>query len=109
MENNKIVVDFARVKNILIADVKNFPTALKGVGVIIADEGYKIGSAQYAMITDKALYLTGLFDDSTRLMSYDYYTDEKAQRALDKFSDLIRKYNKTHNAGNESVIWRRVE
>lgn len=109
MNNNKIVVDFARVKNILIAEIINIPAPLKGVGTIITNEGYKISSMHYAMIAGKTLYLTGLSDDSTRPMSYDYATDEEAQRAIDMFSGLIREYNETHNEGNESSIWRRAE
>lgn len=109
MESNKIIVDFARVKNILLAEIINTPTPLKGTGTIIANEGYKISSVHYAMLTGKTLYLTGLSDDSTRPMSYDYATDEEAQRALDKFSELIRQYNEDHNAGNECGIWRRAE
>lgn len=112
MGNNKIIVDFTRVKNVLIAEIVNIPRALIGTGLIIAEESYEIRSVNYAMITSKTLYLTGKSDDVIHAMSYDYGTDEEAQKALDKFSELIREYNKAHNSDNdynEYVVRRRAE
>lgn len=109
---NKIIVDFTRVKNVLIAEIVNIPSALIGTGLIIAKESYEIRSVNYAMLASKTLYLTGEADDAIRAMSQDYDTDEEAQKALNKFSELIREYNEAHNSDNdynEYVVRRRAQ
>lgn len=113
MESNKIIVDFTRVKNVLIAEIIEFPSSLRGAGTIIESEKYKLASACYTMLCSKTLFLTGCLDKrATRVMSYDYGTDEEAQAALESFSELIAAYNRRDAATGVvkgEIYWRRAE
>lgn len=113
MENNKIVVHFARIKNVLIADIVKMPKELVGSGEIISNERYEIASVSYAVLTSKVLYLTGSLDyNNGGYLSYNYDTEREAQEALECFSELIIKYNKSISTTgvNAGVIkWERAE
>ena len=111
MENNKIVVDFARVKNILIAKIINMPKELVGSGEIVSNEHYEIASVSYALLTSKVLYLTGRLDYNDGYLSYSYDTEREAQEALECYSELISKYNKGVSSTDvrASVAWERAE
>ena len=113
MESNKIVVHFARIKNVLIADIINMPKELVGSGEILSNERYEIASVSYAVLTSKVLYLTGSLDyNNGCYLSYNYDTEGEAQAALEGYTELIMKYNKSIsstdvNAGD--INWRRAE
>lgn len=111
MESNKIVVDFARVKNILIAKIINMPKELVGSGEIVSNEHYEIASVSYALLTSKVLYLTGRLDYNDGYLSYSYDTEREAQEALECYSELISKYNKGVSSTDvrASVVWERAE
>ena len=113
MESNKIVVHFARIKNVLIADIVNMPKKLVGSGEIISNERYEIASVSYAVLTSKVLYLTGSLDyNNGYYLSYNYDTEGEAQAALESYTELIMKYNKSISSTgvNAGVInWRRAE
>ena len=113
MESNKIIVDFMRVENVLIAKIINMPNELVGSGKIVGNGRYEIASVYYAMITSKVLYLTGSLDyNNDCYLSYNYDTQREAQAALECYSELISKYNKSIsstdiNAGD--IKWERAE
>ena len=112
MGSNKIVVDFARVKNILIAKIINMPKELVGSGEIVSNEHYEIASVSYALLTSKVLYLTGSLDyNNDCYLSYNYDTQREAQAALECYSELISKYNKGVSSTDvrASVVWERAE
>ena len=113
MESNKIVVHFARIKNVLIADIVNMPKELVGSGEILSNERYEILSVSYAVLTSKVLYLTGSLDyNNGHYLSYNYDTEGEAQAALEGYTELIMKYNKSISSTdvNAGVIkWERVE
>ena len=113
MESNKIVVHFARIKNVLIADIVNMPKELVGSGEIVSNERYEIASVSYAVLTSKVLYLTGSLDDNNDYyLSYNYDTEGEAQAALECFSELIIKYNKSISSTGVRagvINWRRAE
>ena len=112
MESNKIVVDFARVKNILIAKIINMPKELVGSGEILSNECYEIASVSYAVLTSKVLYLTGRLDYNDGYLSYSYDTEGEAQAALEGYTELIMEYNKSISSTNVNagvINWRRAE
>lgn len=113
MENEKIIVHFARIKNVLIADIVNMPKDLIGSGKIIDDERYEIASVSYAALTSKVLYLTGNLDyNEGYYLSYNYDTEGEAQAALECFSELIEHYNNAKakvNIRAGVINWRRAE
>lgn len=111
MESNKIVVDFARVKNILIAKIINMPKELVGSDEIVSNEHYEIASVYNALLTSKVLYLTGRLDYNDGYLSYSYDTEREAQEALECYSELISKYNKGVSSTDvrASVVWERAE
>ena len=111
MESNKIVVDFARVKNILIAKIINMPKELVGSGEIVSNEHYEIASVSYALLTSKVLYLTGRLDYNDGYLSYSYDTEREAQEALECYSELISKYNKGVSSTDvrTTIVWERAE
>ena len=112
MGSNKIVVHFARIKNVLIADIVNMPKELVGSGEIVSNERYEIASVSYALLTINVLYLTGSLDyNNDCYLSYNYDTEGEAQEALECFSELIIKYNKSilSTGDRASVEWERVE
>lgn len=112
MESNKIIVNFARVKNVLIADIVNTPKELVGKGEIVGNERYKVASEYVAALTNGTLYLTGSSDDNSGYLSCDYGTEGEAQAALECYSELINKYNKgISSTGVRAGVlnWRRAE
>ena len=113
MESNKIVVEFARIKNVLIADIVNMPKELVGSGEILSNERYKIASVSCAVLTSKVLYLTGSLDyNNGYYLSYNYDTEGEAQAALEGYTELIMKYNKSISSTNVNaggINWRRAE
>ena len=79
MESNKIIVHFARIKNVLIADIVNMPKELVGSGKIVDNECYEVASVSYATLTSKVLYLTGSLDyNNDYYLSYNYDTEVEA-------------------------------
>ena len=111
MKSNKIVVDFTRIKNVLIAKIINMPKELVGSGEIVSNEHYEIASVSYALLTSKVLYLTGRLDYNDGYLSYSYDTEREAQEALECYSELISKYNKGVSSTDvrASVVWERAE
>lgn len=112
MENNKIIVHFVRIKNVLIADIVNTPKELVGSGEIVSNERYEIASVSYALLTSKILYLTGSLDYNDHLLAHDYDTESEAQAALEGYTKLISKYNeRISSTGVRAglINWRRAE
>ncbi len=113
MKAKRIVVDFTRIKNVLIADIVNMPKELVGSGEIVSNERYEIASVSYALLTSKVLYLTGSLDyNNDYYLSYNYDTEGEAQEALEGYTELIMKYNKSISSTNVNagdINWRRAE
>ena len=112
MKIEKIIVDFTRVKNVLIAKIINMPKELVGSGEIVSNEHYEIASVSYALLTNKVLYLTGRLDYNDGYLSYSYDTEREAQEALECYTELIMEYNKSISSTNVNagvINWRRAE
>ena len=92
MENNKIVVDFIRVENVLIAKLIELPRKLWGIGKIIDDGKYSIQSRFHTEITPVALFLGGMREEHDT-ESFAFKNEIEAKTALENFKHLIHKYN----------------
>ena len=93
MESNKIIVDFMRVENVLIAKLIEFPKELRGEGVIIENDFYSIRSVAHSEMTPTALYLSGSSKAEEILFSYTFPNVDEAKEAVKNWKQLIRKYN----------------
>ena len=93
MENNKIVVDFTRIENVLIAKLVEFPEDLRGRSIIIEGGGYSISSMAYTGISRYCLFLSGMAGRKEVLAAHAYKDEIEAKKALENFKLLIREYN----------------
>ena len=114
MENNKIIVTFARVDNVVIGKLDEFPRELCGKGVIITNGGYSIRSVSYSDMTSDILYLSGSFMRKENLFAHAFPTAYMAREALKNWKQLIREYNSRaetveHDEDTISVAWERAE
>lgn len=96
----KIKVKFLRYKTVLMAEVIDFPTELRGKGLLIADKGnyYKVMSMNYPKLDDggRTLFLDGIDDKYDQMIAlYQYRTDDEAIDAMNAFIKLIEDYNAT--------------
>ena len=115
MENNKIVVDFMRVENVLIAKLVEFPKDLCGRSIIIENGDYSISSLAYTDISTNCLFLSGVAGREEVLAAHAYKDEIKAKKALENFKLLIRKYNSYYEKADTlmkeglSIKWERAE
>lgn len=108
MKSNKIVVDFIRVENILIAKLVEFPRKLRGIGKIIDDGKYSIRSRYCTQITPLTLYLSGTCEECGTV-SYTFKDEIEVKTALEKFKNLIHKYNSCCEKEDTTIEWERAE
>lgn len=115
MKKEKIIVDFTRVENILIAKLVEFPEDLRGGGIIIEGGDYALASIAYTALSRYALYLSGVCGRKEVLASYKYENENEAKKALENFKLLIRKYNSSYEKADVVIKkdllikWERVE
>ena len=108
MENNKIVVDFIRVENVLIAKLIELPRKLWGIGKIIDDGKYSIQSRFHTEITPVALFLGGIREEHDT-ESFTFKNEIEAKTALENFKHLIHKYNSCCEKDDTTIAWERAE
>ena len=108
MKSNKIVVDFIRVDNILIAKLIKFPRKLWGSGKIIGKGKYSIESIAYTEITPVTLYLGGTCEEGGSV-SFTFKNEIEAKTALENFKHLIHKYNSCCEKDDTTIAWERAE
>lgn len=111
MENEKIIVGFMQIKNVVIANVVNTPVDTIGSGTIIEDEWFCIKSVNYRDLNSLALYLHGKTDNNhPRLVAHAYENVEEAKNAIEGFKSLIAIYNSqlSERAG-VNFAWERAE
>ena len=115
MESNKIIVDFMRVENVLIAKLVEFPTDLCGRSIIIEDGEYSISSTAYTEISRYCLFLSGVARRKEVLAAHAYKDEVEAKKALEHFKLLIREYNSSDGKSDTpmeeglSIKWERAE
>lgn len=108
MESNKIVVDFIRVENILIAKLIELPRKLWGIGKIIDNGKYSIQSQFHSDITPHALFLGGIREEHDAV-SFAFKNEIEAKTALENFKHLIHKYNSCGEKDDTTIAWERAE
>ena len=108
MESNKIVVDFIRVENVLIAKLIELPRKLWGIGTIIDDGKYSIQSHFHTEITPVALFLGGIREEHDA-ESFTFKNEIEANTALENFKRLIHKYNSCCENDDTTIAWERAE
>lgn len=108
MESNKIVVDFIRVENILIAKLIHLPKKLWGIGRIIDGGKYSIESIRNTEITPVTLYLGGICEECGTV-SFTFKDEIDAKTSLENFKELIHKYNSCCEKDDTTIEWERVE
>ena len=108
MESNKIVVDFIRVENVLIAKLIELPRKLWGSGKIIKDGEYSIQSVRYTEITPVTLFLGGNREEHDTV-SFAFKDEISAKKALENFKHLIHEYNSRYEKDDTTIEWERVE
>lgn len=110
----KIIVTFARVDNVVIGRLEDFPKELCGKGDIIDNGAYAIRSVSYSDMTSDILYLSGSFMRKENLIAHAFPSTDKAKEALKNWKQLIRDYNsrsKINERDEDSinVVWECVE
>lgn len=107
MNKNKIIVDFMRVDNVLIAKIINTPKCLIGKDPIITSkEAYDLKSCRCPELRRYSLYLDGTDEEVIRTVAYAHNSIETAQEAMKKFISLIDEYNsKVEVAGPSKTKW----
>ena len=108
MKSNKIVVDFIRVENVLIAKLIELPIKLWGRGKIIGDGKYSIQSVRYTEITPVTLFLGGNREEHGTA-SFVFVDEIKAKKALENFKHLIHEYNSRCDEDDTTIEWERAE
>lgn len=114
MKKEKIIVDFMRIENILIAKLVELPRKLSGAGTIIEGGGYSLRSYHYTEITPNTLFLGGT-REVCDTVSFTFTDEIRAKKALENFKLLIREYNSrcekadTTMKEDLSIKWERAE
>lgn len=114
MKEEKIIVDFIRVENVLIAKLVELPRKLWGAGKIIEGGRYSLQSYYYTEITPDTLFLGGIREEHDTV-SFAFRDEIGAKIALENFKLLIRKYNSrckkadTTMKEDLSIKWERAE
>lgn len=108
MKIEKIVVDFIRVENSLIARLIELPRKLWGIGKIIDDGKYSIRSVTYTEITPTILFLGGKREEHDTV-SFAFKDEISAKTALENFKHLIHKYNSCYEKDDTTIAWERAE
>ena len=108
MKIEKIIVDFMRVENVLIAKLIELPRKLWGIGKIIDDGKYSIYSRFHTEITPTALFLGGIREEHDAV-SFTFKNEIEAKTALENFKHLIHKYNSCCEKDDTTIAWERAE
>ena len=111
MKIEKIIVTFARVENVVIGKLNEFPIELRGKGVIIDNGAYAIRSVSSSAMTNDILYLSGSCVREENLFAHAFPTTDKAREALKNWKQLIQKYNSRAETDEDSISigWERAE
>lgn len=115
MKIEKIIVDFMRVENVLIAKLVELPKDLCGRSIIIENGGYSISSMAYTGISRYCLFLSGVVGRKEVLAAHAYEDEIEAKKALENFKLLIHEYNSrcekadTTMKESLSIKWERAE
>lgn len=115
MKIEKIIVDFIRVENVLIAKLVEFPKDLCGSSIIIVGGDYALASIAYTAVSRHTLYLSGVSERKEAFAAYAYEDEIEAKKALENFKLLIREYNsrceKADTTMKEDLLikWERAE
>ncbi len=95
----KIKVKFLRYKTVLMAEVIDFPTELRGNGLLTGDkDDYRVFSEGYLNFgySGKTLFLVGRDKEyDQKMAAHQYGTEEEAIDAMNAFVRLIQDYNAT--------------
>ena len=106
MNKNKIIVDFMRVDNVLIAKIINTPKCLIGKDPIISKEAYDLKSCRCPELRRYSLYLDGTDEEVILTVAYAHNSIEDAKEAMKKFISLIDEYNsKVEVASPSNTKW----
>ena len=107
MNKNKIIVDFMRVDNVLIAKIINTPKCLIGKDPIITSkEVYDLKSCSCPELRKYSLYLDGTNEEAIRTVAYAYNSIEDAKEVMKIFISLIDDYNsKVEVASPSKTKW----
>ena len=114
MKREKIIVDFIRVENILIAKLIELPIELRGKGKIIDGGSYSLRSVSYTEITPNILFLSGT-QEVNDTVSFTFTDEIAAKKALENFKLLITKYNSRRKKADTTmekdlpIKWERAE
>ena len=114
MKKEKIIVDFIRVENVLIAKLVELPRKLWGAGIIIEGGRYSLRSYHYTEISLNTLFLGGIREEHNTV-SFAFRDEIEAKIALENFKLLIRKYNSRGEQADTTmeegllIKWERAE
>lgn len=102
MNSNKIIVDFGRIENIVIARVVNTPNGIIGKGTIERGGEFSLRSFKFCDLCENILYLHGEEDygKPSRFICYQYDTIEEAEKAINAYSYLITRFNSNYEGDN---------
>lgn len=102
MNTNKIIVDFGRIENILIARVVNTPEGIIDKGTIETGGEFSIRSFKYCDLCENMLYLHGTEDygKPPRFICFQYDTADEAEKAINAYSYLITRFNSNYEGDN---------
>ena len=113
MKSEKIVVDFTRIENIVIANVVNTPADIIGKGMIIENERFVIESIHFRDLNNITLFLHGskdVDDDQLHLVAHTYKNAKEAKDAIEGFKNLITEFNsKRGENAVTNLKWERAE
>lgn len=91
----RLVVQFARIGNVLAAKVLDQPDDLRGADIIEDHETYAVASTVHPDIFDNVLLIRGTsaeYDDEVGV--YKYTNEDEAKKALQAFSEIIESINR---------------
>ena len=94
----RIKVKFLRYKTVLMAEVIDFPTKLRGNGPLASKGCYKVFSEGHPEFGScgETLFLVGRNGEyDSKIATYRYDTEEEAIDAMNAFIRLIEDYNDT--------------
>ena len=91
---DKLQVELFLYDTMVFGKIINTPNELRGEGLIYEHEGYKICSRNIPAISDTTLWLQGRNTARDyRLISYEYYTHQEAEKAFLIFKYMIEQIN----------------
>ena len=90
----RLEVELFLYDTMVFGKIINTPKKLRGAGLIYAHEEYRVYSRNLPAISDTTLWIGG---NNTardyRLISYEYYTKQEAEKAFIMFKYMIEQIN----------------